>query len=130
MQLKTNILTNTPSLGFQEGLGNAYTKNDVAILALSGRFDAHLAPNVKEWLTSIQTVSQPKVVINLKDVHFIDSAALAVLVSSMKNCRQRNGNLVLCELKQSVRIIFELTHLDSAFMIYENETMAVQALTI
>lgn len=95
---------------------------DVCVLELGGRFDAQLAPRVQEWQ---QAAPSPFLVINLAAVHFLDSGALAVLVSGMKRCRQQGGDLRLCQLQQEVRIIFELTNMNRAFVICDSEAEAV-----
>ena len=97
----------------------------VSVLELSGRFDAHVAPSVKEWQDSHPSAAN--VVVNLSGVNFLDSTALATLVRGMKHCRQRGGDLRLCGVQQPVRIIFELTKLDKAFTIYPNEDAAASS---
>ena len=64
---------------------------------------------------------------NLENVVFVDSTALATLVQAMKRCRQLDGDLRLSNLKQPVRMIFELTRLDRAFEIFNLEEEAVGA---
>lgn len=99
----------------------------VAVLELSGRFDAYEVPKVKTYLEKIQSEARPKAVLNLGGVNFIDTTALASLVQGMKHCRQKNGDLYLCNLQQPVRIIFELTRLDRAFKIFQTQEEAVKA---
>ncbi|MCW1968474.1 MAG: STAS domain-containing protein [Anaerolineae bacterium] len=83
-------------------------------LRLSGRFDAHETPQVRQKFTE----HAPKnALIDLSGVTFLDSAALSTLVQAMKNCRERGGELTLANMPQPVRIIFELTRLDKAFNI-------------
>lgn len=99
------------------------TIDGISLLTLSGRFDAHMAPSIKEW----QDRAPERAVVDLTNVTFVDSTALATLVRGMKHCRQRGGDLRLCGLQQPVRIIFELTKLDRAFEIYPNEDAAVSS---
>lgn len=101
------------------------TVNTVTVLDLSGRFDAHTASNVAAALEKVASAAPAKVVINLGDVNFMDSTALATLVQGMKRCRQAGGDLCLCRLQPQVRIIFELTRLDKAFDIYPSEAEAL-----
>ena len=96
----------------------------VHVLELNGRFDAHLAPRVEAWQ---DRAPSPQVVINLANVTFVDSLALSMLVRGMKRFRQRGGDLRLCSLQQSVHIIFELTRMNRAFQLYENEDQAVHS---
>jgi anti-sigma B factor antagonist len=97
------------------------------ILEIHGRFDAYLAPAVATWLDDAITVKPARVVVNLADTNFIDSTALGTLVQGMKRCRQHEGDLRVCALQQPVRIIFELTRLDKAFMLFDTEEAALQA---
>ena len=68
------------------------------------------------------------IILDLTDVNFVDSSALAVMVRGMKHCREQKGELVLCGMRQPVRIIFELTRMDRAFRIFNTETEARQAM--
>ena len=72
-------------------------------------------------------MAAPQIVVNLKDVTFIDSMALAVLVRGMQRLRQRAGDMHLCDLQQPVHIIFELTRLNQALEIFATEDAAVDA---
>lgn len=101
----------------------------VRILELDGRFDAYEVPAVREWLLRHAATPSARMVINLGGVTFIDSTALATLVHGLKRCREYGGELVLTDLPQSVRIIFELTRMDRAFTIFPSEVEAVASLT-
>ncbi len=106
-------------------ISTAFT-NNIGVITVDGRFDAHQVIPVKQQIDdAIQRSS--KVIINLNGVSFMDSAALATLVQGMKHCRQAGGDLRVCSLQQPVRIIFELTRLDKAFVIYNNLNEALSA---
>lgn len=93
--------------------------NDICVINLEGRFDAHHVDSVKDELNNA-LLKTNKLVVNLDGVNFMDSAALATLVQGMKHSRQAGGDLRVCSLQQPVRIIFELTRLDKAFVLYES----------
>lgn len=97
----------------------------VDIIDLNGRFDAYESPNFSEFVETMVQSNRVFLVINLNDVSFIDSAALASLVKGMKRCREQQGDLVLCNLQKPTKTVFELTRLDKAFKIFDEETMAV-----
>lgn len=103
------------------------SKTGVAVLRLSGRFDAYEEPGVRAWLTENCQAGISRLVIDLEDVNFLDSMALAALVKGMKDCRLENGDLHLCGLQQPVRIIFELTRMDRVFSIFDTESAATLA---
>lgn len=97
------------------------------ILRLSGRFDSYETGRVGEWLDQASGQPPARVILNLSEVNFVDSSALALMVKGMKRCRQQQGDLYLCNLQQPVRVIFELTRLDKAFSMYGTEEEALRA---
>ncbi len=101
--------------------------NNVLVLELDGRFDTQTVPSVRELIRNATSGEPAQLVVNLQEVHFVDSTALSALVEGMKRSRQLGGDLRLCNLQQPVRMIFELTRLDRAFEIFTNEEEAVQA---
>jgi len=100
------------------------THGTVDILELSGRFDAYEVPPMTEWFDERPNVKH--LVVNLSGVTFVDSSGLSALVRGMKHCRQNDGDLVICNAQQAVSIIFELTRLDKAFTMYDDEESALQ----
>lgn len=100
---------------------------DVVLMNLQGRFDAYSAPQVNEWLEEALAHKPPNIIVNMENVVFVDSTALATLVQAMKRCRQNDGDLRLSHLKQPVLMIFELTRLDRAFEIYPSDSDAIAA---
>ena len=84
---------------------------------LSGRFDAHEADGFRTAIDPSLDADVPHIDVDLSDVEFIDSTALAELVRVMKRCRERTGDLRLVAPSDPVRVILELTRLDAAFTI-------------
>lgn len=101
--------------------------SQASVYSPAGRFDAHGIGAAQEWLQAQYQAGVQFIIVDLQEVHFIDSAALATLVSGLKSCRSAGGDLVLCSLQQPVAIIFELTKLDRVFEIYPDVTDAANA---
>lgn len=99
----------------------------VEIIDLNGRFDAYESPNFTAFVDNKVQSDRVFIIVNFSDVSFIDSSALASLVRGMKRCREKKGDLVLCNLRQTTKTVFELTRLDKAFKIFDDETLAVSA---
>ncbi|MCC5635173.1 STAS domain-containing protein [Nostoc sp. CHAB 5844] len=57
-------------------------------------------------------------IIDLAEVDFMDSSGLVPLVKALTTARQSGCRLVLCNVKAPVRLILELTQLDSIFEIF------------
>ncbi|MFN8623162.1 MAG: STAS domain-containing protein [Chloroflexota bacterium] len=97
-----------------------------ARIALHGRFDAHECPSLSAWVDARIGEGITRLSVDLSDVTFIDSTALAVLVRGMKHARAAGGDLALIRPSQTVRVILELTRLDRAFVI-RGATIKVRA---
>ncbi len=95
------------------------TKTTDARLTLVGRFDAHEAVEFRSQLDQLMDDCSTDVRIDLDEVTFVDSAALAELVRGMKRARSEGRELVLESPSDPVRVILELTRLDAAFTIAE-----------
>lgn len=59
-------------------------------------------------------------VIDLAEVDFMDSSGLVPLVKGLTSARQSGCRLVLCNVQAPVRLILELTQLDSVFEIFNS----------
>jgi anti-anti-sigma factor len=75
---------------------------------------------LKEQLSSLLPHPNHLWVIDLAKVDFMDSSGLAALVKGLSAIRSNGCRLVICNLQAPVRMIFELTQMDSVFEIYEN----------
>ena len=104
-----------------------YAGDHVAVLGVSGRFDAQAAPPIAEWLENFAATTHGRLVVDVSEAHFLDSSALALLVRAMKRCRMRGGDVRLAGVQPQVRIVFELTRLDRAFDLFESVDEAISS---
>jgi anti-sigma B factor antagonist len=107
-----------------------HSNGNVQILSLKGSFDTYHSKSVRHWLEKATSSNPAHVVINLEDVDFLDSTALAILVHGMKSSRKLNGDIRLCGLRPPIRMVFELTRLDRVFEIFGSEEEAVKAFSL
>jgi anti-sigma B factor antagonist len=103
------------------------TKGEVVILDISGEIDLYNAPEIKDIINKLIEQKRYNVVINLKDVTYIDSSGIGALISSLSNLKKYQGGLKIINVFASVRKVFELTKLTSFFDIYDNEDDSVNA---
>lgn len=96
---------------------NANPVDTAQEVVLSGRFDAHEADLFRAAIDDAIDDNQHHIRVNLANVEFVDSTALAELVRGMKRCREQRGDLILVSPSDPVRVILELTKLDAAFEI-------------
>jgi len=68
-----------------------------------------------------------KIVVNLKEVDYIDSDGLGTLVGLLVSARNRGGELKLASLGKRVKDVLRRTNLDTIFTVYANSDEAVAA---
>lgn len=90
----------------------------VLIQVKEERLDAHNADELKQELNALFEAGKTSVVVDLKEVRFIDSSGLGALVSGFKNASARQAELKLSSLQSQVKSMFELTRLHRVFDIY------------
>ncbi|PSB19129.1 anti-sigma factor antagonist [Phormidesmis priestleyi ULC007] len=95
-----------------------------------GRLDLQGGERLQQQLETIAPRRYKIWVIDLSEVEFIDSPGLSALISGLELARESNARLVLCSLRPSAQLIFEITQLDRAFDIFESYDVLLTALII
>ncbi len=107
---------------------NVNEKNDVFIISIrEERVDAHNSNDLKDELKNLFDGGKKNVLVDLRDVRFIDSSGLGALVSGLKNAISHQGTLKLSALQPQVKSMFELTRLHRVFDIYSNKEDAMES---
>ena len=88
---------------------------NVKVVHPSGILDGIRANQLRRDINDIVATGADIVLIDLKDVNFIDSSGLGALVSAMKTVRTGGGQLFVCSLNDQVKMVFELTKMDRVF---------------
>ena len=102
-------------------------RNDLAILALSGRLDFNARHDYQSAIQKAKESGAHRIVLNLKDVSFIDSAALGLITVAFKDLQQAKIGLVLAEAQDYVKKIFDLANLGNIIPIFSTVDEAVSA---
>lgn len=83
-----------------------------------GRIDLQGGMALSEKMAGVVPQRDQLWVIDLTQVEFMDSSGLVFLVKGLKAARQSGCRLVICNVQDPVRLILELTQLDSVFEIF------------
>jgi len=97
------------------------------VLPLKGEIDLHVSPVVTASLTAMIEKKPKRMVIDLSDVTYIDSAGLAALIQAMQKVEAYGGKFSLAGLQETVRSIFEISRLDQVFQIFPDTDTALAA---
>lgn len=102
-------------------------KSDITIITVrEERLDAHNSNDLKEKIYSIFEGGKKNILVDLREVRFIDSSGLGALVSGFKNAISHQGNLKLSGLQSQVKSMFELTRLHRVFEIFDTTAEALE----
>lgn len=94
------------------------TEGITVLFVREDRLDANNSEELKAELRRLFESGTKDLIIDLKEVLFIDSSGLGVLVSGYKNSSTLHGNLKLSNLQSQVKSMFELTRLHRVFDIF------------
>ena len=98
-----------------------------AVATLRGEIDLHNSPALRTTLLKFLDEKQPgKLVLNLADVPYMDSSAIAVLVEALQKMRKTGGKIYLTNLQPRVKGLLEIARLDSIFVVVANEDDALK----
>lgn len=86
----------------------------------SGILDSTKAAQFREEVSKLVESGADIILIDLKEVTFIDSSGLGALVSALKTVRSAGGKLCICSINEQVRMLFELTSMDRVFEVYSS----------
>jgi anti-sigma B factor antagonist len=98
----------------------------VSVLDLSGKIvlgegDGQIRDRIKDLLAD----GQKRILLNLGDVNYIDSAGLGALISSYTTTKRQGGQLKLVNLTKRIKDLLAITKLITVFETYDNEGQAL-----
>jgi anti-sigma B factor antagonist len=100
----------------------------VTILDLSGRIVlGEASAGVRDLVRNLIKDGNKKILLNLRDVDYIDSSGLGELVNAFTSMRSQGGELKLLNLTKRVRALLQITKLLTVFDITDDEGISVKS---
>lgn len=90
-------------------------------ISLSGEIDIYNAPELKSNLLSLIEEQKGSICMDCRDLKYIDSTGLGVLISALRHVKDYNGHIYIKNLKPYIYKIFTITGLDKVFTIEVQE---------
>jgi len=106
---------------------NCREKGNVVVLDISGDIDIYNAAEIMSTINKFCESKTYNIIINLKEVEYIDSSGLGVLITGLMRLREYKMGMKIINVYDSVKKVFELTNLTSFFDIYDSELEAIRA---
>ena len=107
---------------------SARQEGSAIIFTLTGEIDLHGSPDLRtDFLGLLEKTGATKMILNLRDVPYVDSSAIAIMVESLQRLRKINGKLCLTELQPRVKGLIEIARLNTLFVVCADEAAALAA---
>jgi anti-sigma B factor antagonist len=98
----------------------------VTIIRIKGkRLTSTEAPEMKTKLLSLVLEDNKQILVNIKEVEYIDSTGLGAFLFGVRQAQQHRKDLRFCELQPKVKFIVRIAHLDEVIQYYETEKQAL-----
>ncbi len=102
--------------------------NGVTVLDIEGRIVLGEESNsFREKVKGLLASGKKKIVLNLANVSYIDSAGLGTLVATFHSARSQGAMLKLANLGAKFKEVLQVTKLMTVFDTYDTEAAAVQS---
>jgi len=107
---------------------NVHDTDGVSVVALDGRVVLGEESNaLREQVKSLLASGKTKIVLNMENVTYIDSAGLGTLVAAHHSARTQGATLKLSNLGKRFQEILQVTKLLTVFDVYDTEAAAVHS---
>ena len=104
--------------------------DDVMILDLKGRLTAGLGDQIlRDAIDELLAEGRRRILLNLSEVSFLDSAGVGELVAGLKTARRFEAELKLLNVGERVYSTLDMARLLPTFEIYNDEAEAVRSYT-
>jgi len=83
--------------------------NEAYILRVSGELDLSVVPQFRTVLGHVVNLSDKSLILNLKDLKYIDSTGIGIIVSVLKIRDGLKAPFIVQDIPPSVKRLFDLT---------------------
>ena len=101
-------------------------RDGAVLLSLSGDLDARVTPLLRESLVEAIETRSGVIVVDLRNVVYIDSVALGTLVGALKRSNERGATLRFVVSTNQIHKVLTITGLNRVFDVYETVDAALQ----
>jgi stage II sporulation protein AA (anti-sigma F factor antagonist) len=101
------------------------------VVRLNGELDHHTAETVKQKMEeAILRGDVNHVVLSLKQLSFMDSSGIGVILGRYKLITARGGKMVVCDVSPAVYRLLEMSGLFKILTVQDNERLALTSLEV
>lgn len=106
---------------------NKREENNVTIVTVAGRLDGVNAHELIDYLSVIEKKGSSNVVVNFRELEYISSAGLRVILTTLKKLKAQKRELFLSELTGPVKDVFKMSGFNSILKSFDTDSDAIAA---
>ncbi len=88
-------------------------RGELSTFKLQGRLDSNTSQVFEKRIFDAMADGTKNVVIDFKNLDYISSAGLRVILKATKALKRENGKILLCAMQDYVKEVFEIAGFDS-----------------
>jgi anti-sigma B factor antagonist len=101
--------------------------SNVTVVELFGRCEIQDFDLLSQHLNSIIDGEERRLVIDFNSLNFINSAGLRAIILAIQKMRNLGGNVIFCNLNETVEKLFEITGYTSLLESYKSREAAINS---
>jgi anti-sigma B factor antagonist len=99
----------------------------ISIFKLNGRLDSNTSQGFEKKIFDAISDGSKNMIVDFKDLDYISSAGLRVILKATKALNREEGKIMLCSMQDYVREVFEIAGFDSFLPIVGTMDEALQS---
>lgn len=103
--------------------------NEVLVIHLIGRLDGLTSKTFVEKTSEPEHASRSRIVLNCKDLNYISSEGLRVMLMAAKKAKSLGGALTLCDVNPSVNEVMVISGFGELLGVHPDVSHAIKAIS-
>lgn len=99
---------------------NTICEDGSCTIYMHGELDLSVAPDFRKMIEPFVTDQNTKLVLNLKELKYIDSTGIGILLSILKARNSMNAGFYIEEVPGQIQKLFDMTGITKFFTVQEN----------
>ncbi|MBW1779795.1 MAG: STAS domain-containing protein [Deltaproteobacteria bacterium] len=104
---------------------NTGREKDRFIVTVTGRMDAVTAPEFEKCMGDWIEAGETQFVVDFEGLDYISSAGLRSILTIAKSLKVKEGQIVLCALRDTVKEVFEISGFSTIIPVCESVDAAI-----
>ena len=105
---------------------NKSEAGEVKVVGLVGNLDTNTSQEAENHLNELIAEGAKKILINLKELNYMSSAGLRVLLATTKKIKSVGGELRISDLNEMVDEVFEISGFSMIFSVFDTQEKALE----